>query len=120
MTYDFNTAGEQRSFDVMPDRTIAVARVPVRLAPRSQLLEMGDFADVDLRGKLATDRALERLVGREQSAGEGPVAAVGLPRALPEQRLEGAFADLQHGGEHDLLGCCGRIVQRFLPHSLKP
>ena len=101
-------------------RELAVAGVPVRLAPRPQLLEVGDLADVDLGGELAPDRALERLVGREQSAGEGPVAAVGLARALPEQRLEDALADLQHGGEHDLLGCCGRIVRRFLPHSLKP
>jgi hypothetical protein len=29
-TYDFNTAGEQRSFDVIPDRTIAVVQLNIR------------------------------------------------------------------------------------------
>jgi len=27
MSYDFNTASEQRSFDVIPDRTIAVVQL---------------------------------------------------------------------------------------------
>ena len=30
MAYDFNTAGEQRSFDVIPDRTIAVVQLNIR------------------------------------------------------------------------------------------
>ena len=30
MSYDFNTAGEQRSFDVIPDRTIAVVQLNIR------------------------------------------------------------------------------------------
>jgi hypothetical protein len=30
MAYDFNTANEQRSFDVIPDRTIAVVRLNIR------------------------------------------------------------------------------------------
>ncbi len=101
-------------------RELAVARMPVRLAPAPQLLEVGDLADVDLRGELASDRAVERLVGRKRASGQGPGAAVGFPRALPEQRLQHPLAHLQDCGEHDLLRCCGRILQRFLPHSLKP
>ena len=99
---------------------LAVARMPVRLAPAPQLFEMGDLADVDLRGELASDRAVERLVGRKRASGQGPGAAVGFPRALPQQRLEHPLPHLQHRGEHDLVGCCGRILQRFMPHSLKP
>ena len=30
MSYDFNTAGEQRSFDVIPDKTIAVVQLNIR------------------------------------------------------------------------------------------
>jgi hypothetical protein len=30
MTYDYNTAGEQRSFDVIPDGTIAVVQMNIR------------------------------------------------------------------------------------------
>jgi hypothetical protein len=32
MSYDFNTAGEQRSFDVIPDKTIAVVQLNIRPA----------------------------------------------------------------------------------------
>ena len=99
---------------------LAVARVPGGLAPRPELLEVGDLADVDLRCELAADRAVERLVGRERPAGQGPGAAERLARPLPEQRLQHPVAHLQHGREHDLRGGCGRILQRFLPHSLKP
>ena len=81
---------------------------------------MGDLADVDLRCELAADRAVERLVGRERPAGQGPGAAERLARPLPEQRLQHPVAHLQHRREHDLRGGCGRILERFLPHSLKP
>jgi hypothetical protein len=30
MTFDFNTAGEQRSFDVVPERTVAVVQLNIR------------------------------------------------------------------------------------------
>src|SRR6516225_4549227 len=30
MTYDFNTASEQRTFDVIPDRTVAVVQLNIR------------------------------------------------------------------------------------------
>ena len=30
MTYDYNTAGEQRAFEVMPDGTIAVLQINIR------------------------------------------------------------------------------------------
>jgi hypothetical protein len=30
MSYDFNTAGEQRSFDVIPDKTVAVVQLNIR------------------------------------------------------------------------------------------
>src|SRR6266567_8579751 len=30
MTFDYNTAGEQRSFDVIPDKTIAVVQLTIR------------------------------------------------------------------------------------------
>jgi len=97
-----------------------VARVAGGLAPRPELLEMGDLADVDLRCQLAADRAVERLVGPERSAGQGPRAAERLARPLPEQRLQYPPAHLKHSREHDLRRGCGRILERFLPHSLKP
>ena len=81
---------------------------------------MGDLADVDLRRELAADRAVERLVGRERPAGECPGAAERVARPLPEQRLQHPVANLQHSREHDLRRGYGRILPRFLPHSLKP
>ena len=43
--------------------------VPAGVAPRAELLEVGDLADVDLRREVAEDRLLERLVRRERAAG---------------------------------------------------
>ena len=99
---------------------LAVGSGAGRARSSPELLEMGDLADVDLRCELAADRAVERLVGRERPAGQGPGAAERLARPLPEQRLQHPVAHLQHCREHDLRGGCGRILERFLPHSLKP
>ena len=83
-------APDRRPAGTSPRKAVASSRwlgCRSGLAPRPELLEMGDLADVDLRGELAADRAVERLVGRERPAGQGPGAAERLARALPEQRL---------------------------------
>ena len=51
---------------------------------------------------MAPDRAFERLVRLERAAGQRPGARVGLARALPEERLQPALADLEHDRERDL------------------
>ena len=91
-------------------RELAVIRMASRVAPRAELLEMGELADVDLRRELAPDRAFERLGVGERPARQGPGTAERLARPLPEQRMEPAPAHLEHGREDDLRGGCGRIV----------
>ena len=108
----------------MPTNAVASSRrcgIAAGLAPRAELLEVRDFADVDLGREVAADRGLERLVRLERAARERPGAGVGLARALPEQRLQPALAHLEHDRERDLRRRgCGRIRPRFVPHSLKP
>src|SRR6185436_13789690 len=86
--------------------------------------QVGDLSHVDLRREVAPDRRLERLVRFERAARQRPGARVGLARALPQERLQAAAANLEHDRERDLArGCergCGRIGLRFVPHSLKP
>jgi hypothetical protein len=65
---------------------------------------VGDLAQVDLLRELAADRALDVLVVTEQAAGQGPAARVGRHGALPGEHLERPAADLQHRGEHLVLG----------------
>src|SRR5581483_9174105 len=60
-------------------RELPAARVPVRVAQRLELLEVGDLAHVDLRGEVAADRRLERLVLAERAAGQRPRARERLP-----------------------------------------
>ena len=87
----------------LPARGIAAG-----LAPRAELLQVRDLSDVDLRREVAPDRGLERLVGFERAAGERPGARVGLPCALPQQRLQPSLAHLEHDRERGLpRGCEG-------------
>ena len=70
----------------MPSRA-AILRVPEWVAPRLELLEVRQLANVDLPGEVPADRLLEGLVGVEVAAREGPRPRVGILCALPEQRL---------------------------------
>ena len=64
---------------------LPLARVAVGAAQRLELLQVGDLANVHLHRQMAADRFLERLAGLEVPAGEGPGAAVGLLRSLPQE-----------------------------------
>ena len=83
-------------------RDLPLDRVPARVAVGRDLLEMRDLAEVDLRREVAADRRLERLVRREDAAGERPGAGERLERALPEQCLQHAVPHLEHGSQGDL------------------
>jgi hypothetical protein len=65
MTYDYNTAGEQRSFDIIPDGTIAVVQMNVRpgnageggLLKRSKA---GDAEGIDAEFVVVEDKYYKR------------------------------------------------------------
>src|SRR5262245_8683555 len=90
-------------------RELALAGVAMRIAPRSELLEVGELADVDLGRQVTADRGLERLVGVQVAAGQRPGARVRVFRPLPEQHLELAVAYLEHDGKGDM----GRMAGGF-------
>ena len=83
-------------------RDLPLDRVPPRVAVGRHLLQVRDLAEVDLHREMPADRGLERLVGRQHAAGEGPGARERLERPLPEQRLQHTVPHLQHGGHRDL------------------
>ena len=72
---------------------------------------MRELPHVDFRRQVPPDRRLERLVGREPPAGEGPGAGEGLACPLPQERGELAGAHLQHDREDGLSRECGRLGQ---------
>ena len=80
-------------------RELALHRVPAGVAPRLELLEVREAADVHLLREVAAQRLLEGLVRVEDAAWERPGARVRLEPALPEQRLEAALPHLEDGGE---------------------
>src|SRR4029077_8673323 len=86
---------------------LPLARMTVGLAQGFELLEVGELANVDLDREVAPDRVLQRLAGLEVAAREGPAARERLFAALPEEHLEHALANLEHGGEGHLCraGC---------------
>jgi len=51
-------------------RELAARRAPVGVAERFELLDVREFADVDLCRQVPADRLLERLVGGELPARE--------------------------------------------------
>src|SRR5262249_1707150 len=65
-----------------------------------ELLEVGELADVDLRGEMTPDRFLVRLVRSKLAAGQRPAAGAGLERALPEEHLQAVVAHLEDDGEN--------------------
>src|SRR5262249_25885721 len=67
----------------------------IRIAECSELLEMRDVADVDLRFELATDRFLERLAGLEIAARKRPASRERFARALPDEHFETACTHLE-------------------------
>ena len=83
-------------------RELPLARVALRIAPRLELLEVREAADVDLRRQVAANRCFERLPRAEIAAGERPRSAVRCLRALPEEHLEAAVPNPQHDGERDV------------------
>ena len=102
---------------------LPLVRDALRFAQRLQLLEVRELADVHLRGEVAADRLLKRLVRLEVAAGQRPAACERLLRALPEQHLQPAGANLEDDGQRDV-GRGGmarvRLGLRFSPHSRKP
>src|SRR5262249_45497387 len=74
------------------------------VAQRLELLEMGELAHVDLGGEVAADRALERLVVRQLTAGQRPAAGARVESALPEEHAEAPVTHLEDDGEHDVCG----------------
>jgi hypothetical protein len=96
------------------------ARASGGVAPGAELLGVGQPSHVDLGGEVASDRLVQGVARRERTARQGPGACERLAGALPEKRPQRARAHLQDDREHDLDGCCGRLRQRFPPHSLKP
>ena len=83
---------------------LPLPRVPSWVAPRLELLEMRELADIHLRGEVAADRALERLPGLEVAARERPTALERLARPLPHQRLERVVPNLEDDGQRDVAG----------------
>ena len=77
-------------------RELPFARVPLGVAERLQLLEVGEVAHVDLRCQVPANRLLELLAGGEVAARERPAAGVWILRALPEQDLQHAVAHLEN------------------------
>jgi len=98
-------------------RELPAARVPVGVAPRLELLEVGELPHVHLLREVAPDRGLERLARLEVAAGKGPEAELRLASALPEERAQPSFPHLEHDGERHLRGAggggCGRLAARF-------
>src|SRR5580765_7178300 len=88
---------------------LTLVGVPVRCAPRPELLEVRELADVDLHGEVPPDRRLERLERLEVAAGEGPRTRFGLAGALPEKHLRLRTANSQDGSQ----GNVGRMVGGF-------
>src|SRR5678816_2990339 len=69
--------------------------VPVRLAERLELLQVGELPHIHLLGEMAADCLLERLAELEEAAREGPRAEERLAGPLPEQDLQPALAHLE-------------------------
>jgi len=86
--------GVARNESEVSRRKLPLLRSAVRFAPCLELFEMRDLAYVDLDRKVTADRRLEGLAGDEVAAGEGPTPLERLLRALPEQDLKDAEADL--------------------------
>ncbi len=89
-----------------------------RVGARLQLLEVGELADVDLRGQVTADRPLERLARIEAAPGERPAPGEGRAGTPPEQHLQTTFAHLEHHSDR-LLQVAGMVQGRFSIHSRK-
>jgi L-aspartate oxidase len=85
-------------------RELPVVGVPRGVAPRAELLQVRDLADVDLRREVPENRVLERLVGDQRSPWERPCARERRPGTLPEQDTECSVAHLEDGCERDVRG----------------
>ena len=91
-------------------RQLPAARVPRRVAPGLELLEVGELADVDLGREMPSQGLFERLAGLEEAAGEGPAPGERIARPLPQQDLEQALAHLEDDGKRDVSrGGSGRL-----------
>jgi hypothetical protein len=66
-----------------PRGELPLARMPLGLAARLELLEVRELAHVDLRRQVLADRVLERLAALEVAARERPGSGEGILRALP-------------------------------------
>jgi len=81
---------------------------------------MRELADVDLRGQVAADRALERLSRLEVAARQRPAPGERVAGALPEQHPEHSVADLEDDGERSVSRSgAGRLAREFSLHSRK-
>ena len=91
-------------------RELPALRVAPRVAPRLQLLQMGELADVHLRGQVAADRLLERLARLEETTRQRPAARERIAGALPHQGLQRISAHLEDDGKADVeRGGSGRL-----------
>ncbi len=93
-------------------RELPVPGVAIGLAPRAELLEMGDLANVHLHREVTEDRALERLVRYERSTGKRPRTAEWLAATFPEQDLQSGVAHLKDRREGDVGGGVATGVDR--------
>ena len=94
-------------------RELPALRVPPGVAPGTELLEVLDVPQVDLRSEVAEDRGLERLTEAERSAGKGPRTCERVAGPLPQEHLESARAHLEHDRERGVRrmgwGCRARL-----------
>lgn len=102
-------------------RELAELGDPSRVAPRPELLEVCDLANVHLRREVAEDGRLQALVGPEHASRERPRPAERVEASLPEQDREPAFSHLEDNGEHDvrLRGWGARLDQEVIDYEAK-
>jgi hypothetical protein len=74
--------------------------MPVHLPPGVELLQVGEFADVDLGGQLPADGRAEVLIDAQRPTGQRPLSLVRRSATLPEQHAQNAVPDLEHHGKY--------------------
>ena len=92
------------------------------LAPGAELLQVGDFAQVDLGRQVSQDRGFERLVVAERPAGERPHASERLTRTFPQEHVEYTGANLEDDCQCDVRGkggWSGRLSHEVIDSEAK-
>jgi len=101
-------------------------RVARRIAPRLQLLKMGDFQNIHFGGEVSAGGRPEPFIGEQRPAGQRPRVMERRLRALPQQYVQPPIADLEHDPERLMTEAVswhrayGSDPQKFSPGGSKP